>query len=218
MNLSNCSCARSFSKSDTWLYGRSSENCEITSLQFPCPPKSTCVCLALIKSKHFEIVLSGALFASANKSVRHSFNLELEANCLNKTEQIKTDTTFRDWILILFRAIMSNVIDFKCLNQTLNVLKIQVNNFLCKQRVSAFKTEAILAVSHFPLAHGQEREDLTEETRQVVHIIFLLYFSNWNIKSSAKTIFQCPFYVTRGPFSYISSLSSNYLGQRDRWF
>ena len=91
-------------------YGRSNENCEIIFLQFPRPAKSTCVCLALIKSKHLEIVLSGALFASANTSVRHFFNLELKANCLNKTEQIKADTKFRDWILILFRrTIMSNV-------------------------------------------------------------------------------------------------------------
>ena len=36
---------------------------------------------------------------------------------LNKTaEQIKTDTTFWDLFLILFRTNMSNLIDFKFLN------------------------------------------------------------------------------------------------------
>ena len=53
----------------------------ILFLQFPHPPKSTCVCLALIKSKHFENnPSSGALFAIANKSVRQYFNFELKAN------------------------------------------------------------------------------------------------------------------------------------------
>ena len=92
------------------------KNYEIIFLQFSHPPKRS-VCFALIKSKHFEkIVLNGALFSIANKSVRHNFNFEWNQICLNKSEQIKTDAKFWNWFLISFRTNMSSLIDFKYFN------------------------------------------------------------------------------------------------------
>ena len=86
-------------------------------LQSPNPPRAHLFILLLLKAsiskKMFQVGHFSPLQTNRFGNALISTKKQL---CLNKTEQIKTDTIFWNWFLISFRTILPNVIDLKCLN------------------------------------------------------------------------------------------------------